>query len=151
MKWLKRFNESVDTNNEFYELISQPEYLQLDKKSIDISDIIPKIESVPFIKKFIDSVGKSYDPTSPPEEIEVVRLINQENNLPGLGLRDFIKIKISNSIFNISELEDHYYLVSIYYVEKIHGAKYATSKYYKCDQIEGVIKLLEDYNESKEL
>jgi hypothetical protein len=116
MKYLKKFNES---SSEYYQIIDQSEWKD---------DIFYK--SIHFEKKYID---------------EIKNRLKTEYKLtqPTSWIIEIVHYKWNNYI--ISQCQDEWFYARED-VEDEMSNSYGTNTYYKCDQFEGLLKLLKDNN-----
>jgi hypothetical protein len=136
MKYLKKFNES--NNNDYYQQISHSEYLSLlDRRLNDNEeDIIGKRvkEGTPITMKYI------FQSMCPYSEKET-KAISKASKKSGLEFDDDDMVfsseitlcKNSVVIVSIDKISDEWYLASI-------GDD---NLFYKCDQLEGLVKFIE--------
>jgi hypothetical protein len=136
MKYLKKFNESI--NNDYYQKISHSEYLSLlDRRMNDNEeDIIGKRvkERTPITMK---DIFQSMCPYSE-KETKAISKASKKSGLEfdddDMGFSSEITLcKNSVVIVSIDKISDEWYLASI-------GDD---NLFYKCDQLEGLVKFIE--------
>lgn len=120
MKYLKKF-ESFDSGGEFYWPISSTEFMR-NTKMFEFTE--PEIQSIKSIcdKKFTEIDLETYFP------FYSTGTINLETNTGGQNLFT-VRTRIDK--------EDDEYFAVAYNIDR-------TPEYYKADQLEGLLKLLED-------
>lgn len=123
MRYLKRFNESIGDNNEYYKEISSSEWQRsaIENQSVSIEHKSVKLLNEWFYKRF-----------------NIVKSGQYYNIRRGAKIRSYAQI---NDLVNFiaHEYSDEYFYVSIKNNLEV--------RYFICDQIDGVIKLLDDsYN-----
>lgn len=126
MKFLRKFNES---NSEYYKTIDPYQYSDLiDKKSINLT---PRSQNS--IKDYLDSL------------VHKKSISRYEIFLMGNKICFRLTVDLYDTII-INELEDEWFVVGI--IKRVSGSRSKlrnnSDDLYKCDQIEGVIKCLED-------
>ena len=116
MKYLKRFNES--NSDDFYEEICRIDWNILASKRIKVEDSYKKIEDKVF------DIFKEYQP---------------EAKIAQAGMRIILKFGYNSKIMDIGidVLPDEWFLVHI-------NCDYSDYSFYKCDQLEGLFRFLED-------
>jgi len=125
MKYLKPFNEN--TNNDYYKSISEYEYSELCGRIINIED-----ETFNKVLGFIGRqniengvIGKTY-------------LLTTSNPIYGIS----IKLEDQMSLL-ILQLNDEWFITSLGLVGDIFRE---INLFHKCDQVDGLLKFLKDYN-----
>jgi len=117
MKYLKKFNES---SNEYYQTSEYNEWI----------DVIYS-KSVEFEQKYVDEIKSRL-------KTEYYR-INQHSN--------FIEIVYDRwSNYEIGQAQDEWFYVRKEVQDIMSGPYNESYVYYKCDQLEGLLKFLKDYN-----
>ena len=116
MKHLKKFNES---SNEYYQ-------------SVDYNDWVDAIfsKSVTFEQKYVDDIKN---------RLKTGYRINQSGN--------FIEIVYDRwSNYEIGQAQDEWFFLRKEVQDIMSGPYNESYVYYKCDQLEGLLKFLKDYN-----
>jgi len=133
MKYLKPFYEST---NEFYHEIDENEeviqtLMQFYVKYIDIKK--KHFEELKKYTELSNTIKYVKDPESDDKQMIIVNLVPKEKYIPQKRVIEF----------EIYEMMDEWFVVCFY---NYHPGKFicSTTNYFKCDQFEGVIKLLKD-------
>lgn len=122
MKYLKRFNEST---NEWYQEITSDKYYKLENHKL-----VPMSQTTIDKIKLLDRKGMRLDiisnniPTNYPTYINIIKI----------GIRGII----------IHEIEDEWFIINDFSSidSRYNGPEH--DNYYKCDQLEGLLKCLSD-------
>ena len=116
MKYLKKFNES---SNEYYQIVDYDEW---------IDAIFSKI--IHFEERYIDEIENRLR-----TEYKVIR--------PGANYIEIVHYKWNN--YEICQAHDEWFYAREE-VQDTMSNSYGSITYYKCDQFDGLLKLLKDNN-----
>ncbi len=121
MIYLKKFNEN---NNIYYQQIDHTEYQNL-----------MGLEGA--------RLGKNRESMTSDDKYKIDNLLEPSNieyqfDYPIISGSHHLMIKLDNAFIYINKVKDEWFLVAYIYNDRIQ------SKSYKCDQLDGLLKFLED-------